>query len=1021
MKSLQLLDAENATCDRDPTFIPASLSRATGLKHLTIVMSSLSGEVPQLLGSLHSLERVRLGGAPNKVAPISGTIPWIDSPHLKALLLEYTLLDGFDSRGDGSPNWPALEDFSILGSANLSNLGFRTFFGSPKLKRFDCQGATRFKLFEFHTAPCLPNLTHIYSDAGCGITLSYKFWNSVPNLEHFSAVNNRNIRGTLDESVGLLSRLSYLDLTNASLSAYDIPNNITRCPIEVLRLARTEFTSGLPRDIGNLKTTIVELDLSQPFAKSVRHSSKLPDSLGYLYKLQRFSMSSANLTGTIPSSVRLLSALKVLDLSNNALNGSIPDIRGDFLTSSVEVNLHSNFLGGSIPPIIAARALRLHLSNNYFQGVINETLFSTNEDLLELVLSHNRFSGPLPRLSNLSSPLMLDMSSNQFNDTVWLEYYRAKTVKLMNNQLSGSLFPLLASDSTTLESLHLDENNFTTELPDLSNLINLHTLSISSNNFTGALPALPLSIRRFVASNNNFYVSHWDTWSRSNATQALELLDLSGDSALDLDITDFTTVVGPNMFYLALPAVSFNLIARDREPMTALNYLHVERSSGNALQGRLFPNLASLSVSDSSVLDLEIAPLLSLSQLDISQGGFKFEASRFSLLPVLTTINARTNKIYGALNLDNLINLQSADFSDNDLDHPPDFDAINRLVQHRQLRLLNISDNPRIPSISPASGLLSSLTRTKSSKPSSYDADRLICYGLTFSDYRDLTFEFDESLFSYMQCDCNDKHFGVPPDRCLACPSRGSSNCGKDSVTIESDYYVFQAPKSTKSSKQTKLDASNETSLLQLVASTASNLLSNLRQADAATTSAFTEVDTESCLVTTVQTLSGNSNCKGITITAKDLQDSSMSVLLEKQCAEGSRGRLCSACICDRGSDACYFQDGAVCSKCKDTVSRPVAVLLAFLGILLIIALGSPLMMLIIRVKRKETFVPFHSLSVFQRILQRILHLFTIGQITIMVNFLQIVLSITQWDTYAQVSFLGLINGPTERYAFFGL
>uniref|UniRef100_A0A3Q7HQU3 Protein kinase domain-containing protein n=1 Tax=Solanum lycopersicum TaxID=4081 RepID=A0A3Q7HQU3_SOLLC len=120
------------------------------------------------------------------------------------------------------------------------------------------------------------------------------------------------------------------------------------------------------------------------------------------------------MSGEIPK--RISSQLENIDLSENHLNGSIPEDIGN-LKNLLKLDLSHNSLSGSI----TSKLFQLHnlhhllLSSNYLSGVIPDEmdLFS----LYDMDLSHNQLTGSIPNeLANSAELDVLDLSYNQLQE-----------------------------------------------------------------------------------------------------------------------------------------------------------------------------------------------------------------------------------------------------------------------------------------------------------------------------------------------------------------------------------------------------------------------------------------------------------------------------------------------------------------------------------------------------------------------------------------------------------------------------
>ncbi|KAF5185254.1 Receptor-like protein kinase, partial [Thalictrum thalictroides] len=168
-------------------------------------------------------------------------------------------------------------------------------------------------------------------------------------------------------------------------------------------------------------------------------SSKVAD----LVHLERIDLSNNMLHGSIPN-LWNLSALKYLDLSGNMLVGGVPDYLGT-MPSLQEMNLGYNFLEGPIPPTL---------------GLLS--------GLQDLDLSSNRLTGKIPsQLGNIST---------------------LETLYIEDNLLNGTL-PHKLGELSKLVEMSISGNNFTGKLPHtFVNLTKLEFLNLIGNNFEGPLP-----------------------------------------------------------------------------------------------------------------------------------------------------------------------------------------------------------------------------------------------------------------------------------------------------------------------------------------------------------------------------------------------------------------------------------------------------------------------------------------------------------------------------------------------------
>ena len=170
--------------------------------------------------------------------------------------------------------------------------------------------------------------------------------------------------------------------------------------------------------------------------------------------------------------------VKRLQLENNGLGGSIPDLSA--LTHLWGLNLNRNQLKGPIPHLDAlTKMTKLQLAYNQLSGPIPDLSALTSLRMLEL--ERNQLSGPIPDLSLLTKLQGLYLAENllsgPFPDLSTLT--RLDAIALADNQLSGPILNL--NHLTDLTYLVLRNNQLSGPIPDLSPLTNLMSLDISSN------------------------------------------------------------------------------------------------------------------------------------------------------------------------------------------------------------------------------------------------------------------------------------------------------------------------------------------------------------------------------------------------------------------------------------------------------------------------------------------------------------------------------------------------------------
>lgn len=977
-------------------------------------MASLVGTFPSSLGGLLRLRVLHIMSKTSLYTMnFEGTIPssFFDLTSLESLRLIDTGLQDFESVKSPSL-MPNLTVVSFAGSSSFLDDLSDLLPNAPNLEILDLSGTF---VSDITSLTRFSKLTHLALNDCLQLKIDFQdeFWQSKPLLQSFSVKGTSGASGTLSKSLGLLTHLRTLDLSSSTFSG-PLPAEIGLCPLEELVLSSSLISLPLPDAIAHLNDTLLHLEARNMFPTAL----PLPSSIGALKRLEALHLGSCGYIGTIPAAYGLLPDLHTLSLENNELHGQIPELA--FNMSFLD--LHNNRLNGSLPRSVVEHSTTLYLQYNLISFSEDREIFVNAPKLTDVNLSHNDFSGPLPALHPTTPPVSLAFSYNRFNGSVPASYCGPSSLRLDNNELTGSISNLIDWNcNSQLASLYLYNNKFSGTISGLTQLRSLVTLSVSHNDFEGLLPELPMSLLRFEAANCHFTLTN--QWAA--APNSLVSLDISSNHFEYF--SSFVNIVFPTLEHLSVANNYFGAVFPPLEHHSAAPNLTSLDVSNISLSGNFpsssFPNLQVLKAANNSlsgsIPDFYI--MKSLSQLDISNNKYRFDVTSFTTLPYLTLLDAHSNNLYGTVILDNMPNLRSMDLSANDLNLPPDFASIGASFSNGPLLFLNISKNPNLRPIRSFNSQKTGLGRSHTSSPSANSSELVTCYDLEFYNTSGRTFIFDEPLFNYLQCDCSAGSFGEPPIECFPCPTLGTLSCGGPEAVIKKGFFAYSSDKPMRLST---LPAPEATGFERLRASF-SALTALLKsgnglvkvQTNATKPGAPLKLDTESCLVTTLQILSGDSNCLGIHVDAAHLHNASSSSSLETQCATGSEGRLCSKCQCDVEKDGfCYFEKGPICARCTRVVPFSTAIALALSLVFVIVVVLSIIFFFFLRSKRLRSLKPWSELPLHKRIFYRLLLLSSLGNLSILITFLQMLIEFTQWDVYAKVEFLSFLNGGLKGF-----
>ncbi|KAI3524375.1 hypothetical protein L1887_03029 [Cichorium endivia] len=193
------------------------------------------------------------------------------------------------------------------------------------------------------------------------------------------------------------------------------------------------------------------------------------------------------------SSLAELTQLRVLDLSDNQLNSSIP-----FMNTVVDLNLKANeFLHYKDIGIWRFCQLkRLDLSYNSLEGRFTGPSTNVSEcaqyDLETLNLNENRLSGEIPTsLVRLTALRELDLGWNELTGIIPEALGNLTSLQeldLSSNKLTGSI-PMSIGNLLLLRELNLFSNLLDGAIPfSLGRLVNLEFLDLQFNWFSSTLP-----------------------------------------------------------------------------------------------------------------------------------------------------------------------------------------------------------------------------------------------------------------------------------------------------------------------------------------------------------------------------------------------------------------------------------------------------------------------------------------------------------------------------------------------------
>ncbi|XP_050285639.1 receptor-like protein 15 [Quercus robur] len=459
------------------------LSKLRKLTHLNLAENDFDNKILRSLGALPVLKSLDLSW--NNLWPLSSK-ELVYLSNLEVLILHYCSLNG---------------SLPFKDMANFSNLEILD------LSRNDFTGSITPYIGAFSSLKA--------------ISLSYNRLNGTLDTPEFCALKKleeielagNGFEGMLPPCLNNLTSLRDLDISNNQFSG-----NLSSSPIASLTsLERIDlsynhfeesFSFSLFANHSKLKVIQFLSDNNKLDIETENHS------WDPLFQLKGLVLSNCNLnklTGNFPKFLLGQHELEVIDISYSKLNGSFPIWLLENNTRLQRLTLQGNSFTGEfhLPSNHYMNLRWLDLSNNHFDGKLQENIGKWIPKLEHLNLSRNGFEGNFPSsIVDMSNLLILDLSFNNFFGEVPMD---------------------LVANCTFLRILRLSNNNFHGEIFSKHLNLSLATLELQNNNFTGTLPVVPLKISWVLNISNNHMTGAIPIWIVTYSTTPGSVVDLSNN------------------------------------------------------------------------------------------------------------------------------------------------------------------------------------------------------------------------------------------------------------------------------------------------------------------------------------------------------------------------------------------------------------------------------------------------------------------------------------------------------------
>ncbi|RDX61636.1 Receptor-like protein 12, partial [Mucuna pruriens] len=455
---------------------------------------------------------------------------------------------------------PIPPSFSNLTRLTFLDLSFNNLNGSIPPSLITLPRLTFLYLYYNHLSGLIPNFFHL-SNIIEVLDLSYnniggELPSTLSNLQHliYLDLSYNKLEGPLPNQITGFSNLTFLvldyNLLNGTIPSwcFSLPsllglylsNNqftghiteISSYSLEILDLCNNKLHGNIPESIfslGNLRDLCLSSNnLSGPinfelFSKfqnlevlSLSQNSQLwlnfESNVTYNFsRLEALDLSSGGLT-EFPKLSGKLPNLRIFDLSNNKLSGTVPNWLHE-IDSLYALVLSKNLLTTPMDQFSRNYQLRLlDLSFNLLTGGISSSICNASS-IEALNLSHNKLTGIIPQcLVNLQSLRVLDLQMNKLYGTLpstISKINQLSTLNLNGNKLKGPL-PESLSNCMLLEVLNLGNNQIEGTFPHwLQTLPYLTVLVLRANKLHGLIATIQTknmfpSLIIFDISCNNF-------------------------------------------------------------------------------------------------------------------------------------------------------------------------------------------------------------------------------------------------------------------------------------------------------------------------------------------------------------------------------------------------------------------------------------------------------------------------------------------------------------------------------------
>jgi len=567
-----------------------------------------------------------------------------DFPYLKVVDFEMMdFKDGFEMSG-----YPNLNEINIYSCGSAGEIRFSNLDGLAKMNigsgySFEAtvvlENLNNLEILELGVYAYKP-FNPVFFDHISVPNLKKLIWNGefLPNIPNFPYLEELEIYPNIS---GPGPTKTFHDFSNFPslqkllVTGYIFDNSISESnfdklsELKELHLSYNQFNGSIP-NFNNPKLEILDL-VSSNFNGSIANFDNVP-------LLRELYLARNQLAGTIPN-FEHIPLLEKLSLSRNQLTGIVPNFDNLPLLNQLTVCGENDF----IEPIPSLENCPLLNTNEVDFTCVrpapeNTGCFVSESDSLELVNFYQSTNGDNWQVN---TGWLVENISSWWGIEIIDTLGRCRVTKMLIRGIPDTV-ALPGLNLPFLEELILDYNNFTDELPDISNLTNLKVLNLGNNHFEGDLPNLSYftELEEINLSRNKL------TGVLPDFTDNLLLREINlSDNLITGILSDFQAI--PNLNYLN---VSGNQLTGVLPDFSNLPNLYTLNCASNQLSGQL-PNFSNLPV---------------LQSLLVQNNQLTGRVPNFSNTPFLEELVVCDNNLEGTVpnfSFATLLNLDGIDFS----------------------------------------------------------------------------------------------------------------------------------------------------------------------------------------------------------------------------------------------------------------------------------------------------------------------------------------------------------------------